>query len=239
MFEPNNFLGHDRNQARSVTDFAYSELMNAILTGRIKPGETLNQEEIAKSLGASRVPIREALKQMEGEGVVIQRPRRGYVVALLDADAVEDVFDVRMVLEERAGFLATQRRKESDVVAVETLLRQMDEYQICGAADHYVWGEMNRRFHDRLFACCNRNHLLRAMSTQRNLVSLYVRIGGQIAPNMSRVSEEHWDIVRAFRRGEADEVARLSRLHVQRTADFLVAKLREIQPISDQSFNSA
>jgi DNA-binding GntR family transcriptional regulator len=228
MSDLQSFLGQDRNQTKSVTDFAYSELMSAILAGHIKPGDTLNQEEIAKSLGASRVPVREALKQLEGEGLVIQRPRRGYVVASLNADAVEDVFDVRMVLEERAGLLATQRRTEKDVVAVQTLLTIMDEYQIDGSYDHQVWGEMNRQFHDRLFVCCGRPHLLRAMNMQRNLVSLYVRIGGQIAPDMTRVRQEHWDIVAAFRRGEPEEVATLSRHHVQRTAEALVAKLREI-----------
>jgi len=109
----------------SVPEHAYTVLKNALLEGRLSPGDTLIQEEIAASLGSSRVPIREALKRLEGEGLVVQRPRRGYVVASLNADEAEDVFDVRMLLEERAGFLATQKRTQADVDSVRKAMDEM------------------------------------------------------------------------------------------------------------------
>src|SRR5690606_4044877 len=148
----------------SVPDLAYSVLLKALLQGRILPGGAMNQDEIAKNLGFSRVPIREALKRLEGEGLVIQRPRRGYIVATLDADAVEDVFDVRMVLEGRAGYLATVSRTDADVVAARRILKELERIQSKKHYDQHVWSEVNRRFHDRLFAPCNRPHLLRMLA---------------------------------------------------------------------------
>ena len=116
----------------SVPEHAYTVLKNALLEGRLSPGDTLIQEEIAASLGSSRVPIREALKRLEGEGLVVQRPRRGYVVASLNADEAEDVFDVRMLLEERAGFLATQKRTQADVDSVRKAMDEMVAIQSKG-----------------------------------------------------------------------------------------------------------
>ncbi|MFB9947446.1 GntR family transcriptional regulator [Rhizobium puerariae] len=212
----------------SVPEHAYSVLKNALLGGKLKPGDTLIQEDIASSLGFSRVPVREALKRLEGEGLVVQRPRRGYVVASLDADEVEDVFDVRMLLEERAGYLATQKRTDSDVAAVQEAFKEMLKIQARAKYDREGWGVANRSFHDRLFAPCNRPHLLRMLGQQRDLVTLYVRIGGNIAPDIERTTEDHRRILDAYERQDADEVARLSREHVEHTMTRLVSKLREL-----------
>lgn len=211
----------------SVPEHAYAVLKEALLDGRIAPGETLIQEEIAASLGSSRVPIREALKRLEGEGLVIQRPRRGYVVASLNADEAEDVFDVRMLLEERAGYLATLRRTQADVDAVRAAFEDMLKLQAQPHYDGAAWGAANRRFHDRLFAPCNRPHLLRMLGQQRDLVTLYVRIGGKIAPDLKRTTDDHERILDAYARQDAEEVGLLSRQHVKQTMTRLVTKLRE------------
>ncbi|MBN9039347.1 MAG: GntR family transcriptional regulator [Rhizobiales bacterium] len=211
----------------SVPEHAYTVLKNALLEGRLSPGDTLIQEEIAASLGSSRVPIREALKRLEGEGLVVQRPRRGYVVASLNADEAEDVFDVRMLLEERAGFLATQKRTQADVDSVRKAMDEMVAIQSKGHYDSWAWGIANRAFHDRLFAPCNRPHLLRMLSQQRDLVTLYVRIGGSIAPDPETAAEDHLRIFDAYVRQDAAEVGRLSREHVHHTMTRLLAKLRD------------
>lgn len=211
----------------SVPEHAYSVLKHALLGGKIKPGETLIQEDIATSLGFSRVPIREALKRLEGEGLVVQRPRRGYVVASLDANEVEDVLDVRMLLEERASYLATLKRTERDVVAVQEAFDKMLKMQARVRYDRDEWGLANRNFHDRLFLPCDRPHLLRMLVQQRDLVTLFVRVGGHVAPDIEQTTEDHRQILEAYKRQDAPEVARLSREHVEHTKLRLLSKLHK------------
>src|SRR5581483_6225390 len=83
---------------RSLPQAIYLALREAILAGRYQPGEALRQESLAKEFEASRVPVREALNRLEAEGIVILRPRRGFVVASLDVGEIEEIFELRMVL---------------------------------------------------------------------------------------------------------------------------------------------
>src|SRR5688500_15689005 len=96
-------------QAASLPDLAYDHLRDAILTGEFKDGADLPQEEIAARLGVSRLPVREALRRLDAEGLVVLRPRRGYVVASLDPEEIEDVLDLQAHLESLAGHAATRR----------------------------------------------------------------------------------------------------------------------------------
>lgn len=211
----------------SLPEIAYVKLREALLSGAFEAGASLRQEEIAQRLGVSRVPVREALRRLEGEGLVVQRPRRGYIVASLDPENIEDIFDIRMMLEERAGYLATQRRTAQDVVDVERLLHEMDGIKIGNAADVSLFAERNRAFHDRLFETSKRPQLCRMMAVLRNSVERYVRVSALIAESLDRVHDEHHRIVEAFRRGDAEEVGRLCRAHCQNICDRLITSLRE------------
>ncbi len=156
-----------------------------------------------------------------------QRPRRGYVVAALEPEAIEDIFDIRMMLEERAGYLATLRRGRGDIEAMERLLRSMDGMSIKNAANVHLFAERNRAFHNRLNETSGRAHLCRILLVLRNNVERFIRVGALIAGNIDHVQAEHHAIVDAFRRGEAEEVGRLSREHCRHTCERLVARLRQ------------
>lgn len=210
----------------TMPDVAYAWLRDRILGGAMEEGQALRQETLAAALGVSRVPLREALRRLEVEGLVVQRPRRGYVVASLDPDEIEEIFDLRRMLEERAGFLATRRRADRDVAELEELLHRMDGMVIASAADIDRFAERNRAFHDRLFQPCGRVHLLRMMVVLRNNVERYIRVGALVTGSVDQVQSEHVAIFEAFRRGDAAEVGALCRLHCEHACDRLVQRLR-------------
>ena len=209
----------------SLPDVAYNWLRHEILSGGFEEGAAIRQESVAQTLGVSRVPLREALRRLEVEGLVVQRPRRGYIVASLDPGEIEDIFELRMMLEERAGALATRNRSERDIAEVEALLHAMDGMPIGGPADIDLFAERNRAFHDRLFEPCGRPHLLRMMVVLRNSVERYIRVGALMAGNIDRVQGDHSRIFDAFRRGAAEEVGELCRLHCQTTCERLLRML--------------
>ena len=117
-------------QAKSLPDIVYDHLREEILSGRIGPGEPIRQEHLAARLGVSRAPVREALKALEGEGLIIFRPRRGYLVTALDPDEIEEIFEIRALLEERGGTLAAKFRTQEDIEAVGDLLEQMEAIKL-------------------------------------------------------------------------------------------------------------
>ena len=92
---------------RACPNLAYEHLREAIFAGTLAAGSPLRQEEIAARLGVSRLPVREALRRLESEGLVVLRPRRGYVVASLDREEIKDVLDLQATLEALAGHSAT------------------------------------------------------------------------------------------------------------------------------------
>ena len=210
----------------TMPDVAYAWLRDEILGGAMEEGQALRQESLAATLGVSRVPVREALRRLEVEGLVVQRPRRGYVVASLDPDEIEEIFDLRRMLEQRAGFLATQRRTAQDVAELEALLHRMDGMAIASTADIDSFAERNRAFHDRLFQPCGRAHLLRMMVVLRNNVERYIRVGALVTGSVDQVQNEHVAIFEAFRRGDAEEVGALCRLHCEHACERLVRRLR-------------
>lgn len=211
----------------SLAEVAYQQVRDAILSGALTAGQPIGQVEVAGRIGTSRVPLREALQRLEAEGLVTLRPRRGYIVTSLDPEEIKDIFDIRMILEERAGYLATLRATDEDIAAVEKLLRAMDNLSVKDARSAADFAEKNRAFHERLYAASGRTQLCRLMATLRTNVERYIRIGAQIAGNLKRVGQEHQQIFNAFKRRDAQTVGRLCREHCAATCERLIERLQK------------
>ncbi|BBK34569.1 GntR family transcriptional regulator [Stella humosa] len=213
----------------SLPDLAYAHLQAEILSGALPPGAPLRQEDIATRLAISRLPVREALARLEADGLAVLRPRRGYIVTDLDADEIVDLCDIRAMLEERAGFLATQRRTQEDVAALTAILEEIDTLDADGGIALSDFAERNLAFHERLFAPCARPRLIRLMATLRGSVDRYARMTAAVAGSLGRAQPEHWLILDAYRAGDATEVGRLCRAHVEGTAGRLISALEKLR----------
>ena len=103
------------NEYLPLRDVVFNTLRQAILKGELEPGERLMEIQLAERLGVSRTPIREAIRKLELEGLVLMIPRKGAEVAKISARSLRDVLEVRRALEELAIELACQRMSEEDV----------------------------------------------------------------------------------------------------------------------------
>ena len=213
-------------QYATMPEIIYQRLREEILTGHMAAGENLNQVELADRFGFSRVPVREALKRLESEGLVVLQPHRGYFVTSLDIDEIEEIFEIRMMLEERAAYYATLHRTAEDVDALHQLLDALDEITVGTSDDVATWAAYNREFHDRLFQPSRRRHLCRFADILRNSVERYIRIDATTAGRMQEAESEHHGIFEAFRGGDAMRVGELSREHCAHTCARLIASLR-------------
>ncbi len=210
----------------SLPLFAYSKLREDILGGVIPAGTLLRQEKLAEGLGISRLPLREALTRLESEGLVVFRARRGYAVATLDPDEVAEIFDIRMIIEERAGFYAAQRRTRDDIRNVEAALSEMEQLEISSAEDARRFAIANRVFHEGLFSSSGRRHLCGMLINLRDKVEPFVRLGALMTGHLEHVRNDHRAIFMAFSRGDAPRTGTLCREHVRRAGERLVSNLR-------------
>lgn len=193
----------------SLPELAYEHLRDSILKGSLEAGAPLRQEEIAARLGISRLPIREALRRLESEGLAMLRPRRGYVVASLNREEIDDVLDLQATLEARAGHAATMRRNEGVASELEACLAQLDKITSRNPVDIDAFAELNLKFHDTLFESSGRSFLCRTLRTLRANTERYARVAAGVLVDLRQSQAEHRAILEAYRAGDAATVAEL------------------------------
>lgn len=209
----------------SLPESVYRQLRAAILNGVLPPGEILRQEELARSLGVSRAPLREALPRLQAEGVVIQSPRRGYSVVSYDPGEIEEIFDLLMLVEHRAVALATERRSDSDVRKVLARVAAMEASDTAEQSQRVVWFDHNLAFHEALVAPAQRRHLLRFVSSLRGMVEPYIRAEIALTGEIPEANREHRLIAEAYADHDVALAAELAGAHVAQSGARLQAAL--------------
>lgn len=164
---------------RTRQEIIAERLRDAILRGYFKPGQKLDQNEIAEMLKVSRSPIREALRTLAAEGLVEVIPHRGAVVAELSLAELEEILVLRGVLEGMAARLAVPKMDAERLKHLEAVLQELTQ-----TTDLDRWMELNHRFHYIIYEAANRPRLLALIDNLRNTVTPYMR--------EFVASTEHW-----------------------------------------------
>ncbi|MEW1756843.1 GntR family transcriptional regulator [Streptomyces cyaneofuscatus] len=211
--------------ARSVVDQATDELRRSILAGTLAPGGEYSLRELAGMLDISFIPIREALRSLESEGLVIMRPGRSAVVAPLDLEDLHGIYRLRRTLEpeiaRRSCLLLTDEELDRlDAQAVDFGAREH------GMADIY---DGHHDFHLALLAPAATAWDIRLLTTLWRAGERYIRIGfGQLDPDPAeheRRGKAHTDLVAAFRTRDPDTVAAAVEEHLARNEKIAISAL--------------
>lgn len=209
----------------SLPDMVYERLRRGILTAEYPPGHALRQDDLAARLGTSRVPLREAMRRLETEGLLILRPRRGYSVISLEVGEIREIFELRAVVEEHAGQIAAVTRTEEDIARVEAALVTMEKISVASPRRLDRWLDANTEFHDRLFGSAQRKHLSRITQMLRDLVEPYIRVEVGLTKDVVEAQSEHRAILTALRKRDAARLGKLCRQHCEHTAKRLIDAL--------------
>lgn len=208
----------------------YQKVRDAILNGVFRPGQMLRQDEVANRLGVSRSPLREALPRLEADGIVVLHPRRGYAVATLDPQQINEVFDLRRLLETELARRAIVKRTEADIAAVYAIASEMG-----GLAEHTddeswaQWFDLNTRFHKAMLSPADSPHHLRALEHSRTLIESYIRTETRLTGDLREAQQEHIQLAQAFVLGDADRFVQLTRDHSEHTRARLLAGLPQAE----------
>jgi len=197
-----------------IRERAYEFLKTSILSGRFSPGERLTEEHLAKTLGISRTPIREALHKLESEGLIKALATRGFVASQDSREEVEELFEIRAVLEGYALRVICGRISDAVLGKLEeTVVKAEDALAIRSLEEIFRW---NTRFHDSLHELITDKHrLYHQMVTMRQYVLRHRRNTLQYPDGGRRTVEGHRKILLALRLRDPDLCERVMREHIQ------------------------
>jgi DNA-binding GntR family transcriptional regulator len=172
----------------------------------ISPGQAVNQDELARRFGVSRIPLREALRTLVGEGLIIMKPGLGAVVTELDAGEVQELYGLRLQLEPPLAKDIVDHVRRRDVDDLKALVRQMEAL---GDNDSEEWSSLNYRFHRRVYELSERRHAVRLVVQVLNLVEPYARVHAHVLGSRPETQQQQDAVVEAIRSGDSERLERL------------------------------
>ena len=214
---------HSRGAAASggTTDALATALRAEIAGGRLAPGTALRQDELAERFGTSRIPIREALRTLQAEGLVTYAPNRGAAVAVVSTKEIQEMLEVRIALECHAIRMAVPLTAGSDIEGMRRILQAYDV-----APDAVEWSSMNWQFHWALYTPSDCQRLLEAIEQNWNRFSSAARVQISTLAGRERPQREHHQLLALVENGKADQAASLLADHIRDTQRSIRAKMR-------------
>ena len=212
------------NEYLPLRDVVFNTLRRAILRGELKPGERLMEIQLANKLGVSRTPIREAIRKLELEGLVLMVPRKGAEVAEITEKNLRDVLEVRCALEELAVQLACDR---IDPERMQQLLDAAAHFRdILGTADITELGEADEAFHDVIFRATDNRRLIQLLNNLREQMYRYRIEYLKKKECYPQLLEEHAAIIQAIREHDKAKATEITVQHINNQVDTVVDTLR-------------
>lgn len=206
-------------------DEAYAHILAALRSGRYRTGERLIAETIATEIGTSRMPVREALRRLAAEGLVTLRANRGATVNAPDTKEMQEVFEMRAVLEGLAVRLAVPRLTPGDLRQLEMLLQDMEPQSELQAD----WTSAHRRFHEALCARSESPRLMRQIASLHSVVEPHMRVWASMEGRHVGTREHHESLLEIIRRGDPEACEQAMRLHVMATVPDLMRHMQSTQ----------
>jgi DNA-binding GntR family transcriptional regulator len=213
--------------AITAEDEAYRHLLSAIRSGRVGPGQRLIAEEIAQQVGVSRMPVREALRRLASEGLVMIRPNRGCVVSALTLPEIFEIFEIRSVLEGLAVRLAVPAVDSEDLAYLDRVLERMRANE---DGDTESWLHDHSAFHDTLCRLSGRPKLLQQIRTLHVLIEPYLRVYRHHVVKPRTAYQAHRTLFAVIREKDPEAAEAAMRQHIVGTAPMLAEFLAKSQP---------
>jgi DNA-binding GntR family transcriptional regulator len=195
----------------SRSELAYRRLRDAIATGKLAPGQRVMEVEVAEWLNVSRTPVREALRRLEGDGMLAIEPRTGLVVTSITREAMLELYVMREVLESTAARLCADHASEVELMALEELTKREERLE----RDYEARVRVNRLFHDTIHRAAHNRYLEKSLSAVNDSMCLLGKSQMLIPARAKEAQAEHAELFDAIRKRDADAAERIARKHVQ------------------------
>lgn len=207
-----NTLRVNMNEYLPLRDVVFNTLRQAILKGELEPGERLMEIQLAEQLGVSRTPIREAIRKLELEGLVLMIPRKGAEVARISEKSLRDVLELRRSLEELAIELACQRMSEEEIDELERAQKAFQE--AVAGTDVMLMAETDEKYHEIIYLGTDNSRLVQILNNLREQMYRYRLEYIKDADKRQILLIEHDNILKAVRGRRVAEAKAAMREHI-------------------------
>lgn len=209
----------------SLRSKIYDKLRNDILNGVYKPGDSLIEMKLAEELGVSRTPIREAIRQLELEGLVSSVPNKGVFVEGVTEQDVNDIYEIRKLIEGLAVRWATEKMTDEELKELKDTLDLMEFYTIKDEPDKV--SEMDTRFHDIIFESCDSKPLRSVLTHLHHFIQRARLVSIKVSGRAENALKEHREIYESIAAKDADAAERAVQKHIQSAGENLYPYLKE------------
>lgn len=212
-----------RIKRQSLPEALAESLRERILNGEFQPGEALIQETLAEEYECSRMPIREAFRQLEATGLIVSKLHKGSVVAALEPDQARELFDLRVLLECDMLKHAIPNMMDEDIAAAQSVLRELSQaYKV---RDMAHWGALNWEFHRTLYAPGNREQSMLIVQSINFQVERFIRLQLLVERSFEKAEREHTELLRLCAERDVPGATSLLRQHILDAGGSLIAAL--------------
>ena len=222
MMEPNFKV--NMNEYLPLRDVVFNTLRQAILRGELKPGERLMEIQLANKLGVSRTPIREAIRKLELEGLVLMIPRKGAEVAEITEKSLRDVLEVRRALEELAVQLACEKITKEEIRELERVAKEFQ--QVVNSSDITEIAEVDVGFHDIIYTATDNQKLIQLLNNLREQMYRYRVEYLKRDGVFPQLIAEHEAIIRHIENNEKEKATEVMCRHIDNQVETVIDVIR-------------
>lgn len=208
-------------QYRPLRDIVFETLRTAILDGNLKPGERVMEVQLAEKLGVSRTPVREAIRKLELEGLLIMIPRKGAYVADVSIKDVLNVLEVRASLEGLAASLAAERITEEEIESLKNSAKEFEEMNKLNNRDGMV--EKDTEFHTVLLNASRNDKLISIVEGLSDYVQRFRVIYFTEYSEAKNIMEDHKAILNAINERDAKKAKKVAQDHIENIGNYLLS----------------
>ncbi|WP_059104356.1 GntR family transcriptional regulator [Shouchella shacheensis] len=200
------------SNAKNGSIFEY--LWNAIKTGEIESGQMLTERDLARNLGVSRTPIREALRRLEKYGLVQHEPHKGVRVISVSTESVKQLYEIREILEGFGARILAEHATKEDISTLEDILHQAET--AAEEDDIYTLSKINANFHTQLAQRSGNKYLESIMQTLQSHISLVMSKSLKQSGRPDQNIAEHWMILEAIKQKDPQLAESITKYHVRK-----------------------
>lgn len=221
----------------SLADQAFQKLVEAICRGDFEPGEAVSEVQIAKGLGISRGPLREAMNRLEARNLVERKPRFGVQIVSLSQKDLAELFTMRQALEGMACRLAATAMSDQEIAALSALLEEHGRSRGVRTGANYYQGSADEDFHFRIVRGSGNTRLIKALCEDLYYQIRIYRYRSSVSPGRAHAAlDEHKAIVRALQARDPDRAEAAMRKHIAHAQANLV--LADVKLIEKETVNA-
>lgn len=210
---------------KPLRELVCEHIRQAIINGIFQPGERLMEIQLAEDMGVSRTPVREAIRKLELEGLVVMIPRRGTYVADISIKDINELYEVRTALDVLAAGLAAERINDDELETMQRLLVEIGKHIEDNDMDKIV--EADSAFHDVLYQASRNERLVSIISNLREQITALRTRSMTYPGRLAMTLEEHRKIVDSIAQRDSEKAQRAARVHMENAEHALLKAIEK------------